>query len=223
MREFIEKIKIETIEKNSKYKLVHYKNSHYIIDLNQNKLTYIFPLLNYATRKSLMEVQKEDLSYIKTIFTSKEKEEKRSSLTNFVAGLSFLVAILTRFILDSLNFTTNIYINIFLLLLTILPVCIFKYIVDKKKMVKLNIRLTEVQAHAFILPDIKYVFQNIFFYIIFVFLFSASIAGLLTLERTNIIFVIGITMTLIFILFQNVFLYAQTEIDGKIGGIKWKQ
>ncbi|WP_332871284.1 DUF443 family protein [Staphylococcus caledonicus] len=173
-----------------------------MIDLNQNKLTYIFPLLNYVTRKSLMEVHKEDLTYIKTIFISKEKEEKRNSLINFAAGLSFLIAILTSFIFDSLNFITNIYINIFLLLLTIIPVCIFKYIVDKKKMVKLNIRLTEVQAHAYILPDIKYVFQNIFFYIIFV---------------------IGITMTLIFILFQNIFLCAQTEIDGKIGGIKWKQ
>lgn len=40
--EIINTITIETIEKNSKYKLIHYKGSYYIIDLNRNKLTYIF-------------------------------------------------------------------------------------------------------------------------------------------------------------------------------------
>ncbi|MFW3602735.1 DUF443 family protein [Staphylococcus caprae] len=61
----IDNITIETIKKNSKYKLIHYRDSHYIIDLNQNKLTYIFPLLNYVTRKSLVEVKEKDLNDIR--------------------------------------------------------------------------------------------------------------------------------------------------------------
>ena len=40
------------------------------------------------------------------------------------------------------------------------------------------------------------------------------------LKQTNIIFVLGIMIFLTFILFQNVILYAQTTIDGKIGEIK---
>ncbi|MFC1451355.1 DUF443 family protein, partial [Bacillus cereus] len=52
----IDKITIETIEKNSKFKLIHYENRYFIIDLNRNKLTYIFPLLNYLTKQVLIEI-----------------------------------------------------------------------------------------------------------------------------------------------------------------------
>ena len=90
----IDNITIETI-KNSKYKLIHYRDSHYIIDLNQNKLTYIFPLLNYVTRKSLVEVKEKDLNDITTIFTSKEEKEKRDSLTILASGISGFIAITT--------------------------------------------------------------------------------------------------------------------------------
>ncbi|WP_413541097.1 hypothetical protein [Staphylococcus lugdunensis] len=42
------------------------------------------------------------------------------------------------------------------------------------------------------------------------------------MKHTNIIFVVGIIMTLMFILFQNVILYAQTKIDGKLGRMNSK-
>ena len=54
----INKITIETIEKNSKYKIINFDNSYYIINLNRNKIFYIFPLLNYITRQPLIEVNK---------------------------------------------------------------------------------------------------------------------------------------------------------------------
>ncbi|MGC7604692.1 DUF443 family protein [Staphylococcus epidermidis] len=62
----IDKITIETIEKNSKFKLIHYENKYFIIDLNRNKLTYIFPLLNYFTRQVLIEIDKDTLGNIRT-------------------------------------------------------------------------------------------------------------------------------------------------------------
>ena len=167
----IDNITIETIKKNSKYKLIHYRDSHYIIDLNQNKLTYIFPLLNYVTRKSLVEVKEKDLNDIKTIFTSKEEKEKRDSLTILASGISGFIAITTKSITDYLEFTTNMYINVFILLLTILPTLAFKNIFDNKKK-KIMIRSTEVQAYAFVLPSKKYIFQNIFLY---TFLYTCSL------------------------------------------------
>ncbi|HCG74269.1 DUF443 family protein [Staphylococcus sp.] len=218
----IDNITIETIKKNSKYKLIHYRDSHYIIDLNQNKLTYIFPLLNYVTRKSLVEVKEKDLNDIKTIFTSKEEKEKRDSLTILASGISGFIAITTKSITDYLEFTTNMYINVFILLLTILPTLAFKNIFDNKKK-KLMIRSTEVQAYAFVLPSKKYIFQNIFLYTFFIYMFIISVAGVLTLKHTNIFLVVGIIITFMVILFQNLVLYAQTTIHGKIGRIKIKK
>ncbi|ARJ18144.1 DUF443 family protein [Staphylococcus lugdunensis] len=210
------------MEKNSKYKLIHYKGSHYIIDLNRNKLTYIFPLLNYVTRNPLIEVKEAELKQILTISSSKEKNDKRKALTTFASGLSILIAITTKSITDYLDFTTNIYINVILLILTILPMLAFKSMIDKNKKNKLKIRSTQIQAYAYILPSVKYIVQNISFYIVFLFLFIISLAGLLTLKHTNMIFVVGIIMTLMFILFQNVLLYAQTKIDGKLGRMNSK-
>ena len=71
----IDNITIETI-KNSKYKLIHYRDSHYIIDLNQNKLTYIFPLLNYVTRKSLVEVKEKTLMILQLSSLQKRKKKR---------------------------------------------------------------------------------------------------------------------------------------------------
>lgn len=54
-------------------------------------------------------------------------------------------------------------------------------------------------------------------------MFIVSVAGVLTLKHTNIFFVVGIIITFMVILFQNLVLYAQTTIPGKIGGIKIKK
>ena len=153
--------------KNSKYKLIHYRDSHYIIDLNQNKLTYIFPLLNYVTRKSLVEVKEKDLNDITTIFTSKEEKEKRDSLTILASGISGFIAITTKSITDYLEFTTNMYINVFILLLTILPTLAFKNIFDNKKK-KIMIRSTEVQAYAFVLPSKNTYFRTYSFILFYI-------------------------------------------------------
>ena len=123
------------------------------------------------TRKSLVEVKEKDLNDIKTIFTSKEEKEKRDSLTILASGISGFIAITTKSITDYLEFTTNMYINVFILLLTILPTLAFKNIFDNKKK-KLMIRSTEVQAYAFVLPSKKYIFQNIFLY---TFLYTCSL------------------------------------------------
>nr|WP_230453925.1 DUF443 family protein [Staphylococcus lugdunensis] len=134
-----------------------------MIDLNRNKLTYIFPLLNYVTRNPLIEVKEAELKQILTISTSKEENDKRDALATLTSGLSILIVITTKSITDYLDFTTSIYINVLLIILTILPMLSFKYMIDKNKKNKLKIRSTQIQAYAYVLPSVKYIVQNIFF------------------------------------------------------------
>ena len=84
------------------------------------------------------------------------------------------------------------------------------------------IRSTEVQAYAFVLPS-KNTYFRTYSFILFIYMFIVSVAGVLTLKHTNIFFVVGIIITFMAILFQNLVLYAQTTIHGKIGGIKIKK
>ncbi|MDU9352044.1 DUF443 family protein [Staphylococcus warneri] len=54
--------------------MIHYENRHFIIDLNRNKLTYIFPLLNYVTRQVLIEIDKDTLGNIRTNHINENKK-----------------------------------------------------------------------------------------------------------------------------------------------------
>lgn len=216
----IDKITIETIEKNSKFKLIHYENRYFIIDLNRNKLTYIFPLLNYLTRQVLVEIDKDTLDNIRTNHIN---ENKNNALGSIGTGIGVLFATLTKPILDYMNFTTNLLLNIMLVLISIIPLIILKEIIDRKKKKKFEIRMSKNKMSAFVWPNFKEFLKNIIINIILSFIIIALILGFIIQNQSNYIYILGIMLVLSFILFQNVLLYAQTEITGKIGRIKWKR
>ena len=213
----IDKITIETVEKNSKFKLIHYENRYFIIDLNRNKLTYIFPLLNYFTRQVLVEIDKDTLDNIRTNHIN---ENKNNALGSIGTGIGVLFATLTKPILDYMNFTTNLLLNIILVLTSIIPLIILKEIIDRKKKKKFEIRMSKNKMSAFVWPNFKEFLKNIIINIILSFIIIALILGFIIQNQSNYIYILGIMLLLSFILFQNVLLYAQTEITGKIGKIK---
>ncbi|MCG1995305.1 DUF443 family protein [Staphylococcus epidermidis] len=207
---------METVEKNSKFKLIQYENRYFIIDLNRNKLTYIFPLLNYFTRQVLVEIDKDTLDNIRTNHIN---ENKNNALGSIGTGIGVLFATLTKPILDYMNFTTNLLLNIILVLTSIIPLIILKEIIDRKKK-KIEIRMSKNKMSAFVWPNFKEFLKNIIINIILSFIIIALILGFIIQNQSNYIYILGIMLLLSFILFQNVLLYAQTEITGKIGKIK---
>ncbi|HCD5949453.1 TPA: DUF443 family protein [Staphylococcus aureus] len=207
------------MEKNSKFKLIHYENKYFIIDLNRNKLTYIFPLLNYFTRQVLIEIDKDTLGNIRTNHIN---ENKKKVLGSVGTGIGVLFATLTKPILDYMNFTTNLLLNIILVLIAIIPLITLKEIINRKKKKKLKIRMSKNKMNAFVWPNFKELLKNIIINIILNFIITALVLGFIIQNQSNYIYILCIMLVLSFILFQNVLLYAQTEITGKIGGIKWK-
>lgn len=213
----IDKITIETIEKNSKFKLIHYENRYFIIDLNRNKLTYIFPLLNYLTKQVLIEIDKDTLGNIR-----KNHINENNALGSIGTGIGVLFGILSKPILDYVNFTTNLVLNIILVLIAIIPLITLKEIINRKKKKNLKIRMSKNKMSAFIWPNFKELFKNIIINIILSFIIIALVFGYIIQNQSNYIYIFGIMLVLSFILFQNVLLYAQTEISGKIGKVKSK-
>ncbi|MFI8472801.1 DUF443 family protein [Staphylococcus warneri] len=191
-----------------------------MIDLNRNKLTYIFPLLNYLTRQVLVEIDKDTLDNIRTNHIN---ENKNNALGSIGTGIGVLFATLTKPILDYMNFTTNLLLNIMLVLISIIPLIILKEIIDRKKKKKFEIRMSKNKMSAFVWPNFKEFLKNIIINIILSFIIIALILGFIIQNQSNYIYILGIMLVLSFILFQNVLLYAQTEITGKIGRIKWKR
>lgn len=216
----IDKITIETIEKNSKFKLIHYENRYFIIDLNRNKLTYIFPLLNYLTKQVLIEIDKNEISKVKT--ESLKKNKTKNAITSLSIGASVLIGYSVKPLGNYLDFSTTYTLNIILILIAIVPILLIKGVVNKNKKFKLQLYLKNDTFRAHVLPNNKKVVKNILLNFIVTFLFVAMICGFIFQKESNFIYLIAISLLLATILFQNVLLYAQTEISGKIGKIKSK-
>ncbi|MCG2085517.1 DUF443 family protein [Staphylococcus epidermidis] len=208
---------METVEKNSKFKLIHHESRYFIIDLNRNKLTYIFPLLNYFTRQVLVEIDKDTLDNIRTNHIN-----ENNVLGSIGTGIGVLFATLTKPILDYMNFTTTLLLNIILVLIAIIPLITLKEIIDRKKKKEFEIRMSKNRMSAFVWPNFKEFFKNIIINFILSFIILALVFGFIIQNQSNFIYLLGIILVLSFILFQNVLLYAQTEISGKIGKIKHK-
>ncbi|MDU9352039.1 DUF443 family protein [Staphylococcus warneri] len=189
-----------------------------MIDLNRNKLTYIFPLLNYFTRQVLIEIDKDTLGNIR-----KNHINVKNGLGSIGTGIGVLFATLTKPILDYINFTTNLILNIILVLIAIIPLITLKEVINRKKKKQLKICMSKNKMSAFVWPNFKELFKNIIINIILSFIIIALVFGFIIQNQSNYIYILCIMLVLSFILFQNVLLYAQTEITGKIGGIKWKR
>ena len=168
-------------------------------------------MLNYITRQPLIEVNKNELKDIRTALISKNEKNKRDSLNILGAGVAVLIATLTRSLIDYLNFSTNILINIMFVLIAIIPIVLIKVSLIEKK-TKLGIELSYAESKAFILPNSKVLFQNIIYNLPITFIFIATTYGFLWLKQTNIIFVLGIMIFLTLSYFKMLFYMRKRQL-----------
>ncbi|MCH8648307.1 DUF443 family protein [Staphylococcus lugdunensis] len=96
-------VTIDSIKNNSKYKIIHDGEKHYVIDLNRNKLTYIFPLLNYLLPHRLMEISDDAYFSLTTVQQSVERKVKNMMIT--------LIGIVILFIYYRANVVDNFFLK----------------------------------------------------------------------------------------------------------------
>lgn len=188
--------------------------------MNRNKLTYIFPLLNYLTKQVLIEIDKNEISKVKT--ENLAKNNTKNAITSLSIGTSVLIGYLVKPLGDYLDFSTTYILNIILILIAIVPILLIKSVVDKNKKLKLQLYLKNDTFKAHVLPNNREVVKNILLNFIVTIIFVAIIYGFISQKESNFIYLVAMSLLLTIILFQNVLLYAQTEISGKIGKIKSK-
>lgn len=117
----------------------------------------------------------------------------------------------------------NIWWIIFFILLAIIPLLILKGRNDRKNRRKMSINLDDYRIKAFILPNTKDLLKGVFLNIVGYLLFIFCTLDLIMYGEFSFITFLFIILVFSFILFQNALLYTQNKIEGRIGGIKWKQ
>ena len=199
-------VTIDSIKNNSKYKIIHDGEKHYVIDLNRNKLTYIFPLLNYLLPHRLMEISDDAYFSLTTVQQSVESKVKNMMIT--------LIGIVILFIYYRANVVDNFFLKHYpplIIIALMVLIFIIKWLIDKRKRKRLNIEQIETEKRAYIFPEIFTMVISIILYVIavvsFVFL-SFKIFGSMGEPRLN----------------SNVLIimYSNSETSGKMSHIKVK-
>lgn len=127
-------VTIDSIKNNSKYKIIHDGEKHYVIDLNRNKLTYIFPLLNYLLPHRLMEISDDAYFSLTTVQQSVESKVKNMMIT--------LIGIVILFIYYRANVVDNFFLKHYpplIIIALMVLIFIIKWLIDKRKRKRLNI------------------------------------------------------------------------------------
>lgn len=171
-------------------------------------------------KQVLIEIDKNEISKVKT--DSLKKNKTKNAITSLSIGASVLIGYLVKSLGNYLDFSTTYTLNIILILIAIVPILLIKGVVNKNKKFKLQLYLKNDTFRAHVLPNNKEVVKNILLNFIVTFLFVAMICGFIFQKESNFIYLIAISLLLATILFQNVLLYAQTEISGEIGKVKSK-
>lgn len=133
--------------------------------------------MNYITRQKLIEISEEELRKIKS--SSANKSNKKVGIGEYTGiGLGFFISVLLRPVIKYIYFEVSFWLNIFLVLMIIIPLIVLKEISDKRNKHKLSIRLGESRIKAFIWPNtkrlFKAIFTSLFLYIIINFIYNIS-------------------------------------------------
>ncbi|MCI2802700.1 DUF443 family protein [Staphylococcus pettenkoferi] len=188
-----------------------------MIDLNRNKLTFLFPLLNYFTRQKLIEINEDELQNIEKSTLSKERVKKGEAFGRLGGRIGISLFIVAKPILDYLDIPTKHYMNIVFVLLTILFLFIIKVVVNRNRREKLGVNLNKYTYKCFILPDKRNLFKNISLNIFFTIFFIYITLGMIIDKNSRIIFTFLVIVTFAFILFQNGILYNYYKTEGMRG------
>ncbi|SFX83766.1 tandem five-transmembrane protein [Staphylococcus hominis] len=96
-------------------------------------------MLNYFTKQVLIEIDKNEISKVKT--ENLVKNSTRNVTISLIIGASVLIGYLVKPLGDYLDFSTTYTLNIILILIAIVPILLIKSVVYRNKKIKLQLYL----------------------------------------------------------------------------------
>ena len=124
------------IHKNPRYKVIELNKTKYLIDLESNCFTYLFPPLNWILKKELIEISNDKLNEIE--YDNKTNKKRSQNIRWISGGAGVLIALLMRPFMDLLDVPSNIYINIIIFIILVFSVISIRIYLRKKWDLKLK-------------------------------------------------------------------------------------
>lgn len=201
---------IQPVDSNKRYKLITSENKYFILDLDSNKFSLIFPFINYITPRKLKEIEYQTAKNIMENPDTNSKMFKKYFW--LISATSILFSVLLRPLVNNTDLNINIYLIILLLLLTNLPIVLLRFFKSKKeKKAFMNIKHISVKRF-FIIPKLNVFFLSMSCYLFFGFCYFLILYGFLLKEKPNILISI-ISMLILYLFLQsNRVLYSHQHV-----------
>ncbi|WP_323703671.1 DUF443 family protein [Mammaliicoccus sp. Dog046] len=198
---------VTALYKNSRYKLITHHDEHYLVDIEQNYWSYIFPIINWFSPMKAYKLSDEEYNAAQQQEAMSNAQQKNRGL--FVGGMVVLLSSILRPISYLLELEISDFVNIINAILLILAACCWRYTLRQKN--TLDFHAINKESTFIIRPPMKHIFRSLGFYFISlfgIFLFSYIIFT----GYSNLIMYGGLLLFSFYLLFSN----TTTYIDGPI-------
>ncbi|MCG1791647.1 DUF443 family protein [Staphylococcus epidermidis] len=199
--------KMYRIHKNPRYKLIELDQKKYLIDLESNYFTYLFPPLNWILKKELIEVSNDKLNEIEYDDNNNKEQAKNIGC---VSGGGVLIATLMRPFMDLMDVPSNQFINSLIVIVTVLVIVFIRGSLRKKWDLKIKSNKTHI-IKCIVRSKLKHMFFVIGSYLMFL-LLSLLIIGLIFGVENNLLIYIGSPLIFFMFSLMNLITYDNEEV-----------
>ncbi|WP_088839706.1 DUF443 family protein, partial [Staphylococcus argenteus] len=181
------------INKNPKYRIIKYNEQYLMVDLANNWLRLLLPMMNWLIPKKYVKISKEEFDNLNIVKPTKNRAFWPA------AGGSILFGVTFRKYTHLLDVQLEKSLVITICFITFLSILIFFLKLNQKLKLKVFNANKEHKEKVMLLPTFKH-----FCFVLFSYLFSGffsimSLCMLITLDSQNIIvFIAWIIMTMLF-------------------------
>ncbi|MCD8853864.1 DUF443 family protein [Staphylococcus epidermidis] len=200
--------KVYRIHKNPRYKLIELNQKKYLIDLESNYFTYLFPPLNWILKKELIEVSNDKLNEIE--YDDNNNKEQAKNIGCVSGGGGVLIATLMRPFMDLMDVPSNQFINSLIVIVTVLVIVFIRGSLRKKWDLKIKSNKTHI-IKCIVRSKLKHMFFVIGSYLMFL-LLSLLIIGLIFGVENNLMIYIGSPLIFFMFSLMNLITYDNEEV-----------
>ncbi|MCO4326847.1 DUF443 domain-containing protein [Staphylococcus agnetis] len=199
--------RIDDVKHNVRYKLLHVNNEFYLIDLQKNILSYVFPMINWFP-KSCYKIDSE--AYEKLL----NKGVHKKSNTSMIMGCIVLFSVLLRPLLKYVYAPISVFVGISMVLVALTLTVILQLFFRKKtEIYKSNLPTT---CKLTIIPKLKHLIYFIIFYVYSILFLSIGYTMLFVYKEINYIMYLVWFLQMIIFTFINIVSYNKEIVTVKL-------
>ncbi|PTH58537.1 DUF443 family protein [Staphylococcus agnetis] len=199
--------RIDDVKHNVRYKLLHVNNEFYLIDLQKNILSYVFPMINWFP-KSCYKIDSE--AYEKLL----NRGVYKKSNTSMIMGCIVLFSVLLRPLLNYVYAPISLFVGVSMVLVALTLTVILQIFFRKKtEIFKSNFPTT---CKLTIIPKLKHLIYFIIFYVYSILFLLIGYTMLFIYKEINYIMYLAWFLQMIIFTFINIVSYNKEVVTVKL-------